>query len=62
MNNINERLRASQDPRDYLVLKWNLALEGGDPDEIAQVADEVSHQVQTRIMDQDPNYRQGGWS
>jgi hypothetical protein len=47
--------------RDEEVARWNAALATGDSAEIKRVRNEVLTSIHTRIMNDDDNYRKGGW-
>jgi len=55
--------------RDASAARWNEALAAGkgletmfDPIEIERVGDEILTSIHTRIMNEDTNYRKGGWT
>ena len=50
------------DKRDREALRWKQALESGDEEQIREVGDDLLRQVHERIMNDDPNYREAGWT
>jgi hypothetical protein len=56
-------MRHPHDPqRDAEVEAWNDAVRSGDPDRIEAAKVSTLTAIHKRIMDDDPNYRQAGWS
>lgn len=49
------------DIRDEEAAEWNLALAGGDEDEIELIRERNLASIHKRIMDDDPQYREAGW-
>lgn len=56
------RLAASDDPRDAEALRFHQALASGDKQVIEATRDEILDAVHTRIMNDDPAYREAGWT